>query len=81
MKNFAIGCGVIFLVLFAVGGYFAYDRIIKPGMSIVQGVQQMAQMEELNKDIKNKSNFTIPNNGELNEIQVRCLPTDAFNRY
>jgi len=70
MKNFAIGCGVIFLILIGVGGYIAYDRVIKPGMGIVRGIQQAAEMEELNKDINNKRNFTIPSNGELNETQV-----------
>ena len=70
MKNFAIGCLVVFLLVAGVGGFFLYTKVIKPGMGIVQGVQQMAQMEELNKDIKNKQRFTIPSNGELNETQV-----------
>ena len=71
MKNFAIGCLAVFVLVAGVGGFFFYQRVYKPFIApTVQGVQQMAQMEELNKEIKNTSRFVAPSNGELNETQV-----------
>lgn len=70
MKKFAIGCLVVFLLVFVVGGFFAYQFVIKPSMGVMQDVQQLAELDELNDSITNKAAFSIPNNNELTETQV-----------
>jgi len=70
MKNFAIGCLVVFLLVVGVGGFFAYQYVIKPSMGVVQNVQELEKLEELNDTIINKTTFTIPSNNELTEAQV-----------
>jgi hypothetical protein len=74
MKKFAIGCAIVLVVLLVVGGiggYFVYQRFVAPVVGpmteFVANAQKMAVIE---KDIRNKSSFTAPANGELTEDMV-----------
>jgi hypothetical protein len=74
MKKFAIGCAIVLVVLLVVGGvggYFLYQKFVAPVVgpmtAFVTNAQKMADIE---KDIRNKSSFTAPANGELTEEMV-----------
>ena len=70
MKKFAIGCLVVFILVFVIGGFAAYQFLIKPSMGIIQDFQGLAELDELNNNILNQYAFNIPSNNELTEQQV-----------
>lgn len=73
MKKFAIGCLIVLGLLLVVGGvglYFAYDRLIKPGMEMAGGIKEMARLGEIEKQVRNTSAFAAPDNGELTQEMV-----------
>lgn len=73
MKKFAIGCLIVLalgLVVGGVGMYFAYDRLIKPGIAMVASFRELARLGEIEKDIKSTAAFSAPANGELTEAMV-----------
>ena len=77
MKNFAIGCAAV-LVILTVGGvgvvWFKFGDDISAGIDAVQGVAKLApQFEELNDSIENRASYAPPADGELSE--------DAFQRF
>lgn len=77
MKNFAIGCAAV-LVLLTVAGvgvvWFKFGDDISAGIDAVQGVAKLApQFEELNESIENRADYAPPSNEELGE--------DAFQRF
>jgi hypothetical protein len=70
MKKFAIGCGIVLLVLCVVGGiagYIAYTRFVKP---MAASFTEFAQLSEIEKQVKNTASFTAPDTGELTEEMV-----------
>jgi hypothetical protein len=70
MKKFAIGCGIVVLVLCVVGGiaaYVAYTRFVKP---MATTFTEFAELAEIEKQVKNTSSFTAPATGELTEEMV-----------
>jgi hypothetical protein len=70
MKKFAIGCAIVLVLLLIVGGvasYFVYSRFVGPIAKFATNMQQVATIE---KDVKNTSSFTAPENGELTEAMV-----------
>jgi hypothetical protein len=70
MKKFAIGCAIVVVLLLIVGGiggYVLYKRFVGPMAEFVTNIQKVADIE---KDIKNTSSFTAPENGELTEEMV-----------
>ncbi|MEX0916456.1 MAG: hypothetical protein WDZ60_11205, partial [Wenzhouxiangellaceae bacterium] len=74
MKNFAIGCAGVLLVLTVVGGGIAWFKVIKPGMEFAGGIAELGkEYSELNESIDNRSGFNPPSDGELSE--------DRFQRY
>ena len=74
MKNFAIGCLGVLVVLAVVGGGVAWFKVIKPGMEFAGGIAELGrEYSELNESIDNRSGFTPPAEGELNE--------DRFQRF
>src|SRR6056297_1345137 len=77
MKNFAIGCAAV-LVILTVGGvgvvWFKFGDDISAGLDAVQGFAKLApQFEELNESIESRAAYTPPADGELSE--------DAFQRF
>jgi hypothetical protein len=70
MKKFAIGCAIVLALLIVVGGiggYMVYRRFVGPIAQFATNMQQVAAIE---KEVKNTSSFTAPENGELNEAMV-----------
>jgi vacuolar-type H+-ATPase subunit I/STV1 len=70
MKKFAIGCAIVLVLLLVVGGiagYFVYQRFVGPIATFATNMQQVAEIE---KEVKNTSSFTAPENGELTEEMV-----------
>jgi hypothetical protein len=70
MKKFAIGCAIVLVLLLVVGGvasYFIYQRFVGP---IAKFATNMQQVTEIEKQVKNTSSFTVPENGELTEEMV-----------
>jgi hypothetical protein len=74
MKKFAIGCAVVLVVLLVVGGiasYFVYQKYVAPVVGpMTEFVTNAQKMADIEKDIRNKSSFTAPANGELTEEMV-----------
>jgi hypothetical protein len=70
MKKFAIGCGIVVLVLCLVGaiaGYVAYTKFVKP---MAATFTEFAQLSEIEKQVKNTASFAAPDTGELTEEMV-----------
>jgi hypothetical protein len=70
MKKFAIGCAIVLVVLLVIGGigaYFVYQKIGAPALKFAKSVQEVSEIE---KQVKNTSSFTEPENGELTEEMV-----------
>jgi hypothetical protein len=73
MKKFAIGCAIVLAVGFVAGSiglYFAYNRLIKPGIEMAGSVKELAGLADVEKQIRNTAAFTAPENGELTEARV-----------
>jgi hypothetical protein len=74
MKKFAIGCAIVLVVLLVVGGvggYFLYQKFVAPVVGpMTEFVTNAQKMADIEKDIRNKSSFTAPANGELTEEMV-----------
>jgi hypothetical protein len=73
MKKFAIGCAIVLVVLIVLGGIAGYVIWSKVGGSITgitKFTTSMQQVAEIEKQVKNTSSFTAPDNGELTEEMV-----------
>ncbi len=70
MKKVLVGCLVVLalaVVLLAVGGYYF---VYRPAKSYMASFQQLAEVEELESRVTNKTVFVVPDNGELTGDQV-----------
>jgi len=77
MKQFAIGCFGVVVVL-AVAGlgvvWFKFGDDISAGLDAVQGASQLAtELEELNDSVENRASFDPPEDGVVAE--------ESFNRF
>lgn len=73
MKKLAIGCLIGFALLLVVGGiglYFAYDRLIKPGIEMAGSFKELGKLADIEKQVRNTAPFTIPDTGELTQEMV-----------
>ncbi len=73
MKKFAIGCLIVLavgLVAGSIGLYFAYNRLIKPGIEMAGSVKELAGLADIEKQVRNTAPFTAPENGELTKAMV-----------
>ncbi len=67
MKKFAIGCGIVVLVLClaaSVALYIGYTRYLKP---MAGTITQFSQLSEIEKQVKNTSSFKAPDSAELSD--------------
>jgi hypothetical protein len=74
MKKFAIGCVVVLAVALVFGGigfYFAYDRLLRPGIEMAGSVKELAKLGDLEKQVRNTDAFAVPQGDELTEAMVR----------
>lgn len=72
MKKFAIGCGVIVLLLGVAGvvvGYYLYRQV----GSAVSQLSELSQIPEIERGISNRRAFTPPPTGDLTREQVERL--------
>ena len=70
MKKFAIGCGIVLLVLCVVAAaalYVGYTKFLKP---MTGTFAELSQLSDLEKQVKNTSSFAPPDTGELTEEVV-----------
>jgi hypothetical protein len=70
MKSFLIGCLAVFLLVGAVGGYFAYRYIYQPTRQLVQSAEKFTQIADLEKQVRNLQEFIKPNDDLLSQAQV-----------
>jgi hypothetical protein len=70
MKKFLIGCLAVFVLVGAVGGYFAYRYIYQPARQLVQSAEKFSQIADLEKQIQNLQDFINPNDNLLSPAQV-----------
>jgi len=79
MKNFAIGCVAVLLILTVAGVgivWFKFGDDISAGIDAVQGVAKLGpQFEELNESIDNRSGFTPSDDGVLDETTFQRFLT------
>jgi hypothetical protein len=74
MKKLLVGCLVILVlgaIVLAVGSYFLYraaSPLIEDARSYLQG---MSQLDELERQLTNRSPYAPPSSGELTETQVQ----------
>jgi hypothetical protein len=70
MKKIAIGCGVVVLVVAAaaaVGSYLVYRKV----SSAFGDFAQLASVPEVERSVRNQSDFTPSSSGELTDSQVQ----------
>jgi hypothetical protein len=72
MKKFAIGCGVVMLVLCIVGAGAAYYLYRKVSSTVTQ-FAELARVPDLERDIRNRSPFVPPSSEELTDSQIEKL--------
>jgi hypothetical protein len=73
MKKFVVGCLVALGLLLVVGGiglYFAYDRLIKPGMEMAGSIKELGALADMEKQVANTTVFEVPEGDELTEAMV-----------
>ena len=70
MKKFLIGCLGVFVLVAAVGGFFAYRYVLRPVMGVVQNAEEFAEIAELDKNIRNTSPFSVPADGIITQAQL-----------
>lgn len=78
MKKLLIGCLVILVLggaLLGVGAYFLYRAASPVVQNAREYLDRFSQLRELDKQIKNQSPYSAPQNGELSKEQV-----DRFTR-
>ena len=72
MKKFAIGCGVLLLVLgIAAAGvtYYVYRRVA----STIGQFAELGQVPDLERGVMNRTAFVPPDSGELTDAQIQRL--------
>lgn len=73
MKKFAIGCLVILIIggaLLAVGAYLTYQRVSPMLEQARNYAEELGQVGEFEKEIKNREPYSAPANRELTPAQV-----------
>jgi hypothetical protein len=72
MKKFAIGCGIVLLLLgisAAGAAYYVYNRV----SSTLTQFAELGQVPELERSVRNKSAFVPPVSEELTDSQIEKL--------
>jgi hypothetical protein len=70
MKRFVIGCLSVFAVLLIAGAIAAYVFLWRPARAAIGAVQQVQQIQQLDSRVQDRSRFTPPADGLLNEGDV-----------
>ena len=70
MKKFLIGCLAVFVVLGAVGGFFAYRFVYRPAQQLIKSAEKFGQIADLEKQVQNIKDFITPEGNLLSQAQV-----------
>src|SRR5262245_52844991 len=74
MKKFAIGCGIVLLVLCVgagVGGYILYNKAKGYVAGMKETVEALGSFSKYADSVENRTPFTPPANGELTVESMR----------
>lgn len=81
MKKVLIICAVLFLLIGAAGITAGYFFVYKPAKQYIASFTQLQVLPKLEAEVKNRSSFIAPRNGELTTAQVqRFLATQQAIR-
>lgn len=69
-KKLAIGCGIVFLVLFVAGAGVAWWFIGRPAGQLIGSVRDVQRIERLQDDVRNTRAYVPPSDGVLAEAQL-----------
>ncbi len=69
MKKFAIGCGILLVILLIAGAVGSYLLVTKV-KETVGDFAALGEIPRMERDIENQAAYTPPDNGELSEDQV-----------
>jgi hypothetical protein len=71
VKNFAIGCFAVLLVLAVAGGGVAWFKFIKPGMEMASSFVELGEeFEQLNNSVENDGPYSPPEGATLDAEQL-----------
>ncbi len=70
MKKFLIGCLAIFVLVGAVGGFFAYKFVYRPAQQLIKSAEKFGQIADLEKQVQNVQDFITPEGNLLSQAQV-----------
>ena len=70
MRRFLIGCLTVFALLFVAGGIAAYIFVWRPAQQVVQTVRQFQQVDDLNAQVRDRSDYLPPSDGLMTEGQL-----------
>ncbi len=68
-----VGCFAVLLVLALIVGGLVWWFLIRPAQKLLGGLSNLAQLEELDKGVRNTSPYTPPGNGEVSPQQLERL--------
>ena len=68
-----VGCFAVLLVLALIVGGLVWWFLIRPAQKLLGGLSNLAQLEELDKGIRNTSPYTPPDNREVSSQQLERL--------
>jgi hypothetical protein len=70
MKKWLIGCSAVLAIVLVAGGILTYIFVVRPVRAVVNSAQELTQIVDLNKTIKNISSFQMPEGGLLSAEQL-----------
>src|SRR5690606_21907638 len=70
VKKTLLIVGIVLLVLMVGGGTLAYVYVVRPAMGAVNAAKDLAQIQQLENRVRDRSVYTAPGDGALAQAQV-----------
>jgi len=73
MKKFAIGCGIVLVILMiggAVGTWWVYNRAKSAIQSTIAGFTELGKVPDIERQVRNTTAFTPPESGQITSNQL-----------
>src|SRR4029078_3317095 len=73
MKKFAIGCGIVLVILMiggAVGTWWVYNRAKSAIQSTIAGFTALGKVPDIERQVRNTTAFTPPESGQITSNQL-----------
>lgn len=70
MKKTLLIVGVLLLALLVGGGALAYVYVVRPAMGAVNAAKDLAQIQQIESRVRDRSTFAAPGDGVLTSAQV-----------